>query len=71
MRPLPKAAYGAGGHPVSKAAGGLKSSAMTNALLVRRVGLASGAGPCGCSAAHVREIGLAEERLEQTYLHPG
>jgi hypothetical protein len=44
---------------------------MTNALLVRRVGLASGAGPCGCSAAHVREIGLAEERLEQTYLHPG
>jgi hypothetical protein len=44
----------------------LESSAMTNALPVRRLGLAPGAG-AAAPAAYVRAIGLAAERLEQTY----
>ena len=44
----------------------LESSAMTNALPVRRMGLAPGAGAVA-PAAYVRAIGLAAERLEQTY----
>jgi uncharacterized protein len=45
----------------------LESSAMTNALPVRRLGLAPGAR-AAAPAAYVRAIGLAVERLEQTYL---
>ena len=45
----------------------LESSAMTNALPVRRMALAPGAG-AGAPAAYVRAVGLAVERLEQTYL---
>jgi hypothetical protein len=45
----------------------LESSALTNALPVRRMGLAPGAG-AATPAAYVRAIGLAAERLEQTYL---
>jgi uncharacterized protein len=45
----------------------LESSALTNALPVRRLGLAPGA--CAAApAAYVRAIGLPVERLEQTYL---
>jgi len=44
----------------------LESSAMTNALPVRRMGLAPGAG-AAAPAAYVRALGLAVERLEQTY----
>jgi uncharacterized protein len=45
----------------------LVSSAMTNSLPVRRMGLAPGAR-AAAPAAYVRAIGLAVERLEQTYL---
>jgi hypothetical protein len=45
----------------------LESSAMTNALPVRRMGLAPGAS-AAAPAAYIRAIGLAVERLEQTYL---
>jgi hypothetical protein len=45
----------------------LESSAMTNALPVRRMGLAAG-GHAAAPAAYVRAIGLAVERLEQAYL---
>lgn len=45
----------------------LESSAMTNALPVRRMSLAPGAR-AAAPAAYVRAIGLAVERLEQTYL---
>jgi hypothetical protein len=45
----------------------LESSAMTNALPVRRMGLAIG-DRAAAPAAYVRAIGLAVDRLEQTYL---
>jgi uncharacterized protein len=45
----------------------LESSAMTNALPVRRMGLEAGAR-AAAPAAYVRAVGLAVERLEQTYL---
>jgi hypothetical protein len=45
----------------------LESSAVTNALPVRRMGLAPGAS-AAAPAAYVRAVGLAVERLEQTYL---
>ena len=45
----------------------LESSALTNALPVRRMGLASGAR-AAAPAAYVRAVGLGVERLEQTYL---
>jgi hypothetical protein len=45
----------------------LESSALTNALPVRRMGLAPGAR-AAAPAAYVRAAGLAVERLEQTYL---
>jgi hypothetical protein len=45
----------------------LESSALTNALPVRRMRLAPGAR-AAAPAAYVRAIGLAVERLEQTYL---
>jgi hypothetical protein len=45
----------------------LESSALTNALPVRRMGLAPGAR-AAAPAAYVRAVGLAVERLEQTYL---
>lgn len=45
----------------------LESSAMTNALPVRRMDLPPGAG-AAAPAAYVRAVGLAVERLEQTYL---
>jgi len=45
----------------------LESSAMTNALPVRRMSPAPGARVTA-PAAYVRAIGLAVERLEQTYL---
>jgi hypothetical protein len=45
----------------------LESSAMTNALPVRRMGLAPDAR-AAAPAAYVRAVGLAVERLEQTYL---
>ena len=45
----------------------LESSAMTNALPVRRMGLAPGAS-AAAPAAYVRAVGLEVERLEQTYL---
>jgi uncharacterized protein len=45
----------------------LESSALTNALPVRRMGLAPGAR-AAAPAAYVRAIGLAVERLEQIYL---
>jgi hypothetical protein len=45
----------------------LESSAMTNALPVRRLGLAV-AGQAAAPAAYVHAAGLAVERLEQTYL---
>jgi uncharacterized protein len=44
----------------------LESSALTNALPVRRMGLAPGGG-AAAPAAYVRAVGLAVERLEQTY----
>ena len=45
----------------------LESSAMTNAFPVRRLGLAVG-GRAAAPAAYVRAVGLAVERLDQTYL---
>lgn len=45
----------------------LESSAMTNALPVRRLALPT-AAHAAAPAAYVRAIGLAVERLEQTYL---
>lgn len=45
----------------------LESSAMTNALPVRRLGLAVGAR-AAVPAAYVRAAGLAVDRLEQSYL---
>jgi hypothetical protein len=45
----------------------LESSAVTNALPARRMGLAPDAG-AAAPAAYVRAVGLAVERLEQTYL---
>jgi hypothetical protein len=45
----------------------LESSAMTNALPVRRMGLAPGAR-AAAPAAYVRAVGLGVERLEQVYL---
>src|SRR5262245_37335779 len=45
----------------------LESSAMTNALPVRRMRLAPGTSATA-PAAYVRAIGLAVDRLEQTYL---
>jgi len=45
----------------------LESSAMTNALPVRRMSLAPGAS-AAAPAAYVRAVGLAAERLDQTYL---
>ncbi len=45
----------------------LESSAMTNALPVRRMRLAH-ATPAAAPAAYVRAVGLAVERLEHTYL---
>jgi hypothetical protein len=45
----------------------LESSAMTNALPVRRLGLAV-AGQAAAPAAYVHAVGLAVDRLEQTYL---
>jgi len=45
----------------------LESSAVTNALPVRRMSLAPGAR-AAAPAAYVRAVGLAVERLEQTYL---
>lgn len=44
----------------------LEASAMTNALPVRRMGLAAAAAG-DAPAAYVRAVGLAVERLEQTY----
>ncbi|WP_314174443.1 putative glycolipid-binding domain-containing protein [Streptomyces winkii] len=44
----------------------LESSVMTNALPVRRLGLADG-GPADAPAAYVRAADLAVERLDQTY----
>ena len=44
----------------------LEASAMTNALPVRRLGL-SVAARAAAPAAYVRAVGLAVERLEQTY----
>jgi uncharacterized protein len=44
----------------------LEASAMTNALPVRRMGLPVGAREAA-PAAYVRAVGLAAERLEQTY----
>ena len=44
----------------------LESSALTNALPVRRMGLAPGAR-AAAPAAYVRAVGLAVERLEQAY----
>jgi uncharacterized protein len=44
----------------------LEASAMTNALPVRRLGLPVAAG-AAAPAAYVRAVGLAVERLEQTY----
>ena len=45
----------------------LESSAMTNALPVRRLGLPVAARAVA-PAAYVRAVGLAADRLEQTYL---
>jgi uncharacterized protein len=45
----------------------LEASAMTNALPVRRLGLPAAAG-AAAPAAYVRAVGLAVERLEQTYV---
>jgi hypothetical protein len=45
----------------------LEASAMTNALPVRRMGLSVAAG-AAAPAAYVRAVGLAVERLEQTYV---
>jgi uncharacterized protein len=45
----------------------LESSVLTNALPVRRMGLAPGAR-AAAPAAYVRAVGLAVERLEQAYL---
>ena len=44
----------------------LEASAMTNALPVRRMALPAGA-VAAAPAAYVRAVGLAVERLEQTY----
>jgi hypothetical protein len=49
----------------------LESSAMTNALPVRRMSLPV-AGRAAAPAAYVRAVGLAVQRLEQTYVRtPG
>lgn len=45
----------------------LEASAMTNALPVRRMGLPVAAA-AAAPAAYVRAVGLAVERLEQTYV---
>ena len=45
----------------------LEASAMTNALPVRRMGLPVGAA-AAAPAAYVHAVGLAVERLEQTYV---
>jgi uncharacterized protein len=45
----------------------LEASAMTNALPVRRLGLPV-AAQAAAPAAYVRAVGLAVERLEQTYV---
>jgi hypothetical protein len=45
----------------------LEASAMTNALPVRRMGLPVAAA-AAAPAAYIRAVGLAVERLEQTYL---
>jgi len=45
----------------------LEASAMTNALPVRRIGLPV-AAEAAAPAAYVRAVGLAVERLEQTYV---
>jgi hypothetical protein len=45
----------------------LEASAMTNALPVRRMGLPV-AAQAAAPAAYVRAVGLAVERLEQTYV---
>jgi hypothetical protein len=45
----------------------LESSALTNALPVRRLGLVPGAR-AAAPAAYVKAVGLGVERLEQTYL---
>ncbi len=45
----------------------LEASAMTNALPVRRMALAVAAA-AAAPAAYVRAVGLAVERLEQTYV---
>jgi uncharacterized protein len=45
----------------------LEASAMTNALPVRRMGLPVGAA-AAAPAAYVRAVGVAVERLEQTYV---
>jgi uncharacterized protein len=45
----------------------LEASAMTNALPVRRIGLPV-AARAAAPAAYVRAVGLAVERLEQTYV---
>ena len=44
----------------------LESSALTNALPVRRLGLAAG-GSAGAPAAYVRALDLSAVRLEQSY----
>ena len=44
-----------------------EASALTNALPVRRMGLPVGGG-AAAPAAYVRAVGLAVERLEQTYV---
>jgi hypothetical protein len=45
----------------------LEASAVTNALPVRRMGLPVAAA-AAAPAAYVRAVGLAVERLEQTYV---
>jgi hypothetical protein len=59
------------GHPAADLDGcldvDLEASAMTNALPVRRMGLPVGGG-AAAPATYVRAVGLAAERLEQTYL---
>jgi hypothetical protein len=45
----------------------LEASALTNALPVRRMGLPV-SGRAAAPAAYLRAVGLAVERLEQTYV---
>jgi hypothetical protein len=45
----------------------LEASALTNALPVRRMGLLV-SGRAAAPAAYLRAVGLAVERLEQTYV---